>query len=73
MKGELNLVIGLANDEIGYILPRTQWDSKAPYTYGRDKRPYGEITSGGSGLGPIIYQKSKAILTELHNTSGPPK
>lgn len=73
MKGELNLVIGLANDEIGYILPRTQWDSKAPYTYGRDKRPYGEITSGGSGLGPIIYQKSKAVLAELHNTSGPPK
>ena len=39
MKGELNLVFGLANDEIGYILPKTQWDTKSPFTYGRDKAP----------------------------------
>lgn len=66
MAGGLNLVFGLANDEIGYILPKTQWDAKAPYTYGRDKRPYGEITSGGHGLGPVIHEESLAILRRLH-------
>ena len=66
MRGELNLVIGLANDEIGYILPKTQWDAKAPYTYGREKAPYGEVTSGGRDVGPTIYQASLDILSELH-------
>ena len=66
MSGSLNLVIGLANDEIGYILPRSQWDAQAPYTYGRDKAPYGEITSGGPGVGPVIHRESLRILNQLH-------
>ncbi|MFT5406158.1 MAG: hypothetical protein ACI9DF_005016 [Verrucomicrobiales bacterium] len=71
MTGKLNLVVGLANDEIGYILPKTQWDTKAPYTYGRDKAPYGEINSGGPELGPLIYQESCQILNELHALLAP--
>ena len=66
MTGKLNLVVGLANDEIGYILPKTQWDAKAPYTYGRDKAPYGEINAGGPEVGPLIYRESRQILDELH-------
>lgn len=65
MGGELKLVFNLANDEIGYILPKTQWDVKAPYTYGRDKAPYGEIVSGGHEVGPSIYHASLEALAEL--------
>ena len=66
MTGDLNLVVGLANDEIGYILPKTQWDTKAPYTYGKDSAPYGEINSGGAEVGPLIYRESQEILNQLH-------
>ncbi len=65
MKGGLNLVIGLANDEVGYILPKTQWDSRPPHTYGRTKAPYGEINSGGPEAGPIIHRESQRILKQL--------
>lgn len=47
MKGTKRMLIGLANDEIGYILPLRQWDEKAPFTYGLKKPPYGEINSLG--------------------------
>jgi hypothetical protein len=67
MKGKVNMVIGLANDEIGYIIPRTQWDVKPPYAYGRtDKPQYGEENSGGSKVAPVIHRESLAVLEELH-------
>lgn len=48
------LLIGLANDEIGYIIPRRQWDTAAPYAYGRTTPQYGEINSCGPGVAPVI-------------------
>ena len=41
------LLFGLAADEVGYIIPRRQWDEAAPYAYGRPKAQYGEINSVG--------------------------
>jgi len=32
MKGQMNMLLGLANDQIGYIIPKSQWDEKAPFT-----------------------------------------
>ena len=51
LKGPHRMMIGLANDEIGYILPKRQWDAKAPYCYGRKKAQYGEENSLGAGDG----------------------
>jgi hypothetical protein len=47
LTGKHKLVIGLAQDEIGYILPKRIWDAKAPWSYGRKDPPYGEINSLG--------------------------
>ncbi len=41
MKGKYKFIFGLANDEIGYIIPKSQWDAKAPYTYKKEDSPYG--------------------------------
>lgn len=64
MQGEFHFGIGLANDEIGYIIPKSQWDVKAPYVY-RDKPYYGEENSLGPDTAPILYEKLSAILEEL--------
>ena len=67
MKGKVNMIIGLANDEIGYIIPKTQWDAKPPYAYGRDKEPqYGEENSGGPEVAPAIHKTSIEVLETLH-------
>jgi hypothetical protein len=56
LPGDKWLLFGLANDEIGYIIPKRQWDEQAPFAYGRDKGQYGEINSVGPEVAPIIMQ-----------------
>jgi hypothetical protein len=59
LPGKHWLVIGLANDELGYIIPKRQWDSAAPYAYGRQTSQYGEINSCGPDVAPILMQALK--------------
>lgn len=66
MRGKVNMIIGLANDEIGYIIPKTQWDTKPPYAYGKEKPQYGEENSGGPDVAPAIHRGALAILKTLH-------
>jgi hypothetical protein len=61
MYGRSNMIIGLANDQIGYIVPRSQWDAKAPFAYGLARAPYGEENSMGPRTAPLIH----AALMEL--------
>ena len=65
MPGTYKFVIGLSNDEIGYILPKSQWDEKAPYTYSRNDAPYGEENSLGPETAPLLYDEFKKILNDL--------
>ena len=58
---------GLANDEISFIIPRRQWDSVAPYAYGRDKSQYGEINSCSPEVAPIIMQALKLRVQDVTN------
>ena len=62
MPGKYKFIIGLSNDMIGYIIPKSQWDEKAPFTYKNKDAPYGEINSVGPETGPIIYKELKSIL-----------
>jgi hypothetical protein len=66
MKGKYNFVIGLGNDEVGYIMPKTHWDTEEPYTYKYKKRPYGEINSLGPETGPILHNEVMGIITEMN-------
>jgi hypothetical protein len=50
------MLVGLANDEIGYIIPRRQWDQESPYAYGRNRSQYGEINSCGPDTAAVIMQ-----------------
>jgi hypothetical protein len=65
MPGKYKFVFGLANDEIGYIIPKSQWDMKAPYTYGRKDSPYGEENSLGPETASILHKNLQEILGEL--------
>jgi hypothetical protein len=66
MQGKFKFVIGLANDEIGYIIPKSQWDVEAPYTYNRKDSPYGEENSMGSETAPILHKNLREMLLELN-------
>ncbi|HKY31679.1 MAG TPA: hypothetical protein VJV23_04020 [Candidatus Polarisedimenticolia bacterium] len=55
-------LIGLANDELGYIIPRSQWDSEPPYAYQRDEPQYGERNSVGPATAPLIMNAFRELL-----------
>jgi hypothetical protein len=62
------IVLGLANDEVGYIVPKCQWDRTPPYAYGRDRPQYGEGLSIGPEMAPtlnrILAEELEALATD---------
>ena len=62
MPGRYKFIIGLANDEIGYIIPKSQWDTKKPYAYNMDKPQYGEDNSLGPETAPLLFMHIKDLL-----------
>ena len=70
MKGRQELVIGLANDEIGYIIPKSQWDAEPPWTYG-DSDQYGEENSGGPDVGAHLYLGARSLIMDMEDRYGP--
>ncbi len=66
MTGRHKFIFCLANDEIGYIIPKSHWDVEAPYTYGRNDSPYGEENSPGPETAPVLHKALREMLTELN-------
>jgi hypothetical protein len=62
LRGPYRMIVGLANDEIGYIIPKRQWDEKAPFCYGRKKPQYGETNSVGPETAPILCRAFKELV-----------
>lgn len=58
------LFVGLANDELGYIVPKRQWDEKAPFAYGKKEAQYGEGNSCGPNIAPILMEALKRRVSE---------
>jgi hypothetical protein len=63
LKAKHKMLIGLANDELGYFIPKRQWDEKPPFCYGLKKPQYGEINSVGPETAPIICNVFKQLVT----------
>jgi hypothetical protein len=63
-KGKYRMIIGLGNDEIGYIIPKRQWDEKPPFCYGLKKAQYGEINSVGPEAAPIICEAFRELTRQ---------
>lgn len=62
LRGPHRMLIGLAGDEIGYILPKRQWDAQAPFCYGRRKAQYGEINSLGPNTAPLLCRAFQELV-----------
>ncbi len=55
MRGSVNMMVNLANDALGYIIPKSEWDAEAPYLYGASEDSYGEIVSAGPETAAIVH------------------
>jgi hypothetical protein len=73
MPGRVKFLIGLANDEVGYIIPKSEWDNEAPWLYGSAERHYGEINSLGPETAPQIHAALKALGASLRERQAAPR
>jgi hypothetical protein len=64
MPGRFKFVFGLANDEVGYLIPKSEWDQKPPYLYGAEHAPYGEINSVGPDAAGSVHAELGRLCAE---------
>jgi hypothetical protein len=64
LKAKHRMLIGLANDELGYFIPKRQWDEKPPFCYGLKKAQYGEMNSVGPDAAPVICGAFKELVNK---------
>jgi len=62
MKAPYRMLFGLADDEIGYIIPKSEWDDTAPWLQKAPKRWYGEENSVGPEAAPRIVAALQELL-----------
>jgi hypothetical protein len=63
--GKKWILLGLANDELGYLIPKRQWDLDGPFAYGRESGQYGEINACSCDAGPIVCQALAECVKKL--------
>lgn len=61
MPGRVKFLVGLANDEIGYIIPKSEWDNEAPWLNGAPRRLYGEQISLGPETAPLLHDAFRQL------------
>jgi hypothetical protein len=64
MSGRVNMMVNLANDAIGYLIPKSEWDARRPYLYGADEDTYGEIVSAGPDTAQHVHAALLALFAE---------
>ncbi|MFW7379039.1 MAG: hypothetical protein ACOH5I_09560 [Oligoflexus sp.] len=71
LEPEKLVVIGLADDELGYIIPKTSWDTRPPNFLGEKKLFYGEENSIGPEAAPMIHQALLELIKKLSPSTEP--
>ncbi len=57
IKAQYKFYLCLSNDEIGYIIPKSEWDVEKPYLYNSKRDFYGEENSLGPETAPLLYKE----------------
>jgi hypothetical protein len=71
MPGQVKFIFGLANDEIGYIIPKSEWDQKPPYLFGSSKPVYGESVSLGPETAPLLHAAYQKLCAKMRTNTNP--
>ncbi len=57
-------VFGLANDELGYIIPKAEWDDQPPWLKNKKDRWYGETNSAGPEIAGVVMRALVQLIEE---------
>jgi hypothetical protein len=63
--GRFKLLLGLAQDEIGYLIPANGWDEEEPYIDDARDNSYGEEVSTGVTAAAQVHASAMRVLNRL--------
>lgn len=64
LKSRYQFIFGLANDELGYIIPKAEWDDRPPWLKNKKDRWYGEINSVGPDMAGVVTRGLLSLIEE---------
>lgn len=64
LKSKYQFIFGLANDELGYLIPKAEWDDQPPWLLNRPERWYGEINSAGPDVADIVLRAVVGLIEQ---------
>lgn len=62
-RSPFGMVLGLANDELGYLIPKCEWDEQPPWLQNAPRPFYGEINSAGPETARVVLQALMALMS----------
>ncbi len=64
LRTKYQFVLGLANDELGYLIPKAEWDEQPPWLQDNPQPYYGEINSVGPDAAGVVLGAIEALIEE---------
>jgi hypothetical protein len=64
LKSSYQFIFGLANDELGYLIPKAEWDNQPPWLLNRPQRWYGEINSVGPDVAAVVLRGLAKLIDQ---------
>lgn len=64
LKSRYQFVFGLGNDELGYLIPKAEWDDQPPWLLNRPQRWYGEINSAGPDVAGVVLRGLVGLIEQ---------
>ncbi|PYU34536.1 MAG: hypothetical protein DMG28_05550 [Acidobacteria bacterium] len=64
LKSKYQFILGLANDELGYLIPKAEWDDKPPWLLNKPERWYGEVNSPGPDVAGVVLRALVALIQQ---------
>jgi hypothetical protein len=62
LNSKYQFIFGLANDELGYLIPKAEWDDEPPWLQNRKERWYGEINSVGPEIAGAVTRAIVGLI-----------
>ena len=63
LKSKYQFIFGLGNDEIGYLIPKAEWDEKPPWLKNAAQPWYGEVNSVGPDAAAAVLRALVATIS----------
>jgi hypothetical protein len=64
LKTKYQFILGLGNDEIGYLIPKAEWDEKPPWLKNATEPWYGEVNSVGPDAAVVVLRALVALISQ---------